>query len=788
MSPPAIGDPPHTRASSLNEFAPIGTTNGFKASRADGLRGSIRIFPHLVDLLSVKPDVNIHVPIRRLLQEAESCAKQAETQLDFKRPDFALQEFRKASIMMEEMIPRHKDYPALQADLGDLHRLYLSLTKRVSNQRKQFTAVEEAIKENNAKNGIQPSGVKSVASTGWRIEPREQPQERTNSHSRSFSTQMVPTSGTLLPQPLRKKPPIQPKPDALHGKTLPPSNGSNSASPSVDLAARFARLRSPNGNTLTLVQDPRIKTHPITIPQPPPDASNTSPITPESRTTMHRLTGPREMPSVPKPLSRPTVTSIGLDIPEMPQQPAPIYSPDRGTDSALTASLPTSIARNSSYSGRTNSAPPISTVRATPTIIEDKKDYFSSAHSQLSDNHPSTLPQSSTISAEDLMTHLGQGSQALRVLVVDVRSREEFENGHIMAPSIICVEPITLRRGMSGDELGDTMVLAPDDEQGLYERRDEFDLVVFYDQSSTSLKPTGIAGFESHSKLHDFYCAIYEYGYEKRVKRQPLLLHGGLDAWVDLLGSSSLQIAPGITIPNNSRPLHPLSHSNAVRNPPKRRRVVSSRPLSKEDEKKWEAALREETASTNSALAEEVASKDLFYARTTEDFLRKYPELPTMQESMVSHFPAKPSYNKFPNELDRVVPKPPARPAPALPRQRSSGISDRGSSAVYAHSIPSNSTTSISSSRTTPPLTGLYNPNVFCYMNASIQALSATPFLRELLLQYPHPDAPAEIPAGEKEQGKCPQLLTQFLSSVMHHLWSGQYDYIQASTLYVGYL
>lgn len=33
------------------------------------------------------------------------------------------------------------------------------------------------------------------------------------------------------------------------------------------------------------------------------------------------------------------------------------------------------------------------------------------------------------------------------ILILDVRSREDFETGHIFAPNIICVDPISIREG-----------------------------------------------------------------------------------------------------------------------------------------------------------------------------------------------------------------------------------------------------------------------------------------------------------------------------------------------------
>jgi ubiquitin carboxyl-terminal hydrolase 8 len=51
-----------------------------------------------------------------------------------------------------------------------------------------------------------------------------------------------------------------------------------------------------------------------------------------------------------------------------------------------------------------------------------------------------------TITAETLFNYL-QGSSGLSVLLLDVRSREEFNHGTIYASSVVCIEPISLREG-----------------------------------------------------------------------------------------------------------------------------------------------------------------------------------------------------------------------------------------------------------------------------------------------------------------------------------------------------
>jgi ubiquitin carboxyl-terminal hydrolase 8 len=814
MGPVASNGPPHSRSTSVNIGGPIRTGNGAKPNGIETMNSSHRVLPHIDDLKSARPIVDVNWPLRRIIQDGELFAKQADTHLDFRRPDLALQEYIKASILAVEIIPKHKDYPSLQTERGELHLAYTGLVKRIKAQHAKVDAVIELIKEDNARSGVRPT---QTVETN-----KELPRERVNGHVRAQSVQNPSASGAFRyatngyqgselasgtsgksvhaltsagVSPARRKPPIQPKPDALHGKSLRTAGSSVSPrSPEEDLVARFTRLRSPVSSRM---QDSRIQTRPISIPESPqtPGQSPTA-----SRNSTIRPAGPREMPSAPISAIRPSKMTVGVQIPAMPRPPDAIYSPDRNTDSLAGLNLPSSAGHSSPYlsSKSQTSAPPISTVGPTPSNVDVGTDYFSfekadsPAYSKsLSKRQDLVIPDTTTVTAEDLVKYVGMGSQALPLLVVDIRSREEFDGGHIMAQSIICVEPIVLRDGMSADELGESIVLSPDVEQMLYEQRHEFDLIVFYDQSSSSLRPDNEA-HENMNYLQDFARAIFDYGYSKKTKRRPMLLLGGLDAWVDLMGPGSLKTssagmssaaASARKIPKPTRPLGrvPMAR-DASKVQALARRPRESRPLSKEEENKWAETLREDTES-RMADGESPDADEFSYVRTTEAFFRRYPELPSVQESMISTRP--PSMDDHHNELaNAAVPRPPTRPAPAIPRQRSSGISERGPSATYAMSSGMGPGT-ITSTPIPQGLTGLDSTGVTCYVNAVLQCLSATKPLRDFLINYNYP-GPRLPPRKSTETSDPPQLLTRNLKNVYGSLWCGQYEWITPKTFWVG--
>jgi ubiquitin carboxyl-terminal hydrolase 8 len=77
------------------------------------------------------------------------------------------------------------------------------------------------------------------------------------------------------------------------------------------------------------------------------------------------------------------------------------------------------------------------------------------------------------------------------------------------------------------------MVVGPRGEASLFENRDKFDLVAVYDQSSASFG-------DSDSPLAVLVRIISEQAFKKMLKRMPMMLVGGLDAWKNELGPPEL--------------------------------------------------------------------------------------------------------------------------------------------------------------------------------------------------------------------------------------------------------
>lgn len=711
--------------------------------------------PHINDLKGPPQDVDVHQPIKSLLESADAALRQAEMSREFQKPAIALKSYIRAYTIAIDVVNRHKDYPLLRSDKGGLGKLHASLLKRISQNENAYEQIKRDIIKDNQRTGVRPSsetenqdapngmanrkGAEAVGSTP----------PRSNGHVSSHS---INSSG-------RVRPPVNPKPQSLQGSSIPKHNRASSVNKvDSDLAARFANLRGPQACP---GQDPRIKTHPI--PQPKP-------------------AGPREMPT---PV-RPTIDTQS-SVPTLPKMPDAIYTPTRTNSSADVNRPPVSTPRTS-YS-RSGSVVSVSSVTGT-----SHGDYFSSSGTSVAPannttgsraasihevSKPTRAFDSDTISAEDLYETLKSGS----VLILDIRSREEFDDGHIMSSSIVCIEPnILLRQDITADDIAESMVLSPIDEQNRYENRDKYDVVVFHDENSDSIPRT--AQNAEDEAIISIQRALLYLSYGKPLKSAPKLLKGGLDAWIDLVGPAALQTSKTSGQPKPQQSMRIVKKNNFQR----RRSENLARYLRPGELKSWQEKIEDDHLK---------ASQSPTLHRSMESFLRRYPAIDPEQESMSSTLTVqkRPSYgvsHKY--DLTSQLPSPPTRPAPALPRSSYSSISQAtDDSHTYEESAAASVQTPARSGRgseTTTVVedvryhTGLINPHNWCYANSTLQSLLASPgFGREL--SQPTWKEDYKAPRKPEERVDNPQLMIQIMSTLFHWMSTGKMQRMDVTSLMV---
>lgn len=142
------------------------------------------------------------------------------------------------------------------------------------------------------------------------------------------------------------------------------------------------------------------------------------------------------------------------------------------------------------------------------------------------------------------------------LLLIDVRTRKEFDKSHIKFDNIICIEPFTLESIMTEGELRDSLTISPEFERELFQKRDLFPLIVAYDNTFT---------IDAIDKFHNFpphftklLSLLNEKSPVKLLKRNPLFLNGGFLKWTAIYGK------PFVTEPRDEKiSFPPLSLSRS---------------------------------------------------------------------------------------------------------------------------------------------------------------------------------------------------------------------------------
>ena len=260
------------------------------------------------------------------------------------------------------------------------------------------------------------------------------------------------------------------------------------------------------------------------------------------------------------------------------------------------------------------------------------------------------IPKSSTITCEALASYMAKrGGSKLTILFIDLRPRDEFQKGHLNSENVVCIEPVALRRGVSADQIEESLVLSPRHEQELFARRNQFDLLVYYDwESRVNTYLGGPVLDEQQVLLRNISAALNEYGgWRKPLKHLPRMLVGGLLAWQKFAASTSITplrkpisilpvSTPALQQPRK-KPVPAASISSTHSTSP-----VSSE-LNLEEEVKWLSSLKDQDVELVSADNESpdlkrrnrqvVLTPTDQYARNVMEFFQRFPD-PAAPQSM----------------------------------------------------------------------------------------------------------------------------------------------------------
>ncbi|KAL2829802.1 hypothetical protein BDW59DRAFT_34635 [Aspergillus cavernicola] len=710
-------------------------------------------FPNIKDLQddAAAFDVNETTLLTDLLTTAQDAIAKFRGFADNDQLDKAYVQYVRASEITINLIPHHPNYRTAASQIPGFHRQFSDLMMAVRTKQGTVDTIKQQIVEDNLLSNVQPTGRSSPSA----LRPASQilPAGTFLPTTRRGRQSEVEDSSTRMPSPSEFQsfdPQAQlnrysAPPDALAQrlarlKTIsPPLNGVNTMSAGL----------GDNGQIRVENQSPRPASY---ISHGPTNGSTLS-------SPSRRPLGPRNMGPAQGGPSLPPKIPINTSLPRAPD---PAYSPI-WTVPSLPPSNPPRTSTESSrpmhprYSQLANSPRD----NQSPNGHDDNPYRSRTPNGVHSVKGPSSstaeLPHRSTISAQDLLDHLRQ----YNILLIDVRPREAFDGGHVYAKSILCIEPVALKENVSAEELEERLVMSPEHEQSLFERRNEFDMVVYYDQTTISnsyLAGPPIGTTAPH--LRALYDTLYEFNAYKPLKdgRPPVLLLGGLDAWIDLLGQQSLATSSTAAVLASiqtrrpvARPGRPLGRvpTTASANSSleiRKRRLRNLEQLNPEELTEWMEKSRTEEIDASTYLGEDALTEEPEedqqtgtpvspFVRSYEDFLRRFPEPHAIQQSMVTT-QAEPLVA---HNYAAPVPIAPSRPAPAVPRPSYSGVSDgRQIQAPLKRQNSATKTALYTSSsiinRLKLPRTGLANFGVTCYMNSTIQCLSATVLMSKFFI------------------------------------------------------
>jgi ubiquitin carboxyl-terminal hydrolase 8 len=93
---------------------------------------------------------------------------------------------------------------------------------------------------------------------------------------------------------------------------------------------------------------------------------------------------------------------------------------------------------------------------------------------------------------------------------------------------------VRIIHSVNGVTIEDSLTVAPRDEWVLFRNRDKFDIIAIYDEASETPGP-------QDAPIASLIRAIYENAFRKILKRVPVLLIGGLEAWKHEFGGQELE-------------------------------------------------------------------------------------------------------------------------------------------------------------------------------------------------------------------------------------------------------
>ena len=366
---------------------------------------------------------------------------------------------------------------------------------------------------------------------------------------------------------------------------------------------------------------------------------------------------------------------------------------------------------------------------------------------------------------------------------------------------------------MTSAEIEEKLILSPSAEERDFVNRNEFDLVVLYDRNSRTLgQPTAAAydstgaSLEAKEKLDIVIKAIYEREFRKTLKHQPVLLIGGFESWYKTVGDAGIQ-QRGTSAPVNgiARPRQQVDATDESEKRSRRQGGVFSDDI--------DTPPTMPPATYSSAEAPTRPAAAAFAGPTVPSRAYQSSAGPAggvlspppsyipgfVTSSAQPHIPYGAPQPSRQTSFDypqlrashhtQAGPTPPPAAAGSATRPTHSRLdsttsipsNNRIQAPLHRPPLavkPTNSSFSISHvDRVRIGLTGLKNVGNSCYMNSTLQCLSATPKFARFFLDGSYKKAINKTnPLGTKG------VLAEAFAQLIRVLWSEQYTFVSPVT------
>lgn len=195
-----------------------------------------------------------------------------------------------------------------------------------------------------------------------------------------------------------------------------------------------------------------------------------------------------------------------------------------------------------------------------------------------------SFPRTNVLEPKDLRSYFM--NLDIDVLLIDVRSEDEWRKSYVGAEyydrgchvNVVWIDPtIIMRSGMTSTGLEDALSLSPPAQQEAFARRHQYDLIVIYDSRSTSFPGQG----SEATPVGRLWDMMYSNEYSKSLPRCPVLLVGGYQGWYEFIDYRSKQgaLARSGAIsksPNNVVRAQPDSKDSAEKRPKRQHQAYQS--------------------------------------------------------------------------------------------------------------------------------------------------------------------------------------------------------------------